>query len=158
MAGVFGANDVSKSHDVKETPPADYLKKAPRWEPYVATQSADDAHESVLADVGCNKSELDDHDARIIREVKDGTYTYQGSQTGFKGLIDNEADSGGHKALPKLERPSDWTPTRTASPTRGRPPMTSTHPTGATARRPNLSKIGDATLEMYLNELAGDFA
>ena len=34
-------------------------------------------------------------DTRIINEVKQGTYTYTGSNGGTNGLIDSQADCGG---------------------------------------------------------------
>ncbi len=80
----------------------------PFFESYVKTQSATEAYEDVLADVGCNIPMLDDHDKRIIEETRNGTYTYTGSITGLPGLPDNEADVGGYEDYPQVKRPSDW--------------------------------------------------
>jgi hypothetical protein len=51
---------------------------------------------------------LDDHDKRIVRETQNGTYTYVGSVSGKKGLIDNEADAGGYENYGSETRPADF--------------------------------------------------
>ncbi len=81
---------------------------SPFFPHYVTTQSAKDAYESVLADVGCNVPMLDDHDKRVIDETRKGTTTYKGSKTGFAGLPDNQADVGGWEDYPEVKRPADW--------------------------------------------------
>lgn len=58
-------------------------------------QSAGSAYKDVLSDVGVNSPVLDDHDIRVINEVKKGTYTYKGSISGYPGLPDRESDVGG---------------------------------------------------------------
>ncbi|MCQ2310448.1 MAG: pectate lyase [Paludibacteraceae bacterium] len=56
-------------------------------------QSAQEAYETVLAKVGCSLHQ-DVVDARIINEVRTGTYTHEGTySTG--GLIDTPSDVGG---------------------------------------------------------------
>jgi hypothetical protein len=69
----------------------------PFFPSYATIESAPDAYKSVLSDVGCTLPVFDDHDKRIIRETQKGTYTYVGSVSGKKGLIDNEADAGGYE-------------------------------------------------------------
>lgn len=51
---------------------------------------------------------FDDHDQRIVREVKEGTTTYVGSYTGYKGLPDNENDVDGYEVYPEEQRPLDF--------------------------------------------------
>src|SRR5262249_49909128 len=68
---------------------------APFFDPHVKTQSAEEAYKNVLADVGCNRPSLDDHDRRVIQEVRDGTFKYRGSKTGLPGLPDSQEDVGG---------------------------------------------------------------
>ena len=46
---------------------------------YVTTQTAHDAFKSVLSDVGCNLSTPDVIDQRVIREVRDDTWHYIGT-------------------------------------------------------------------------------
>ncbi|HVT26852.1 MAG TPA: hypothetical protein VHE81_02430, partial [Lacipirellulaceae bacterium] len=63
-----------------------FTVEAPFFEPYVHTESAQEAFNDVLADVGCNVPVLDDHDRRVIEETRKGTTTYRGSITGYPGL------------------------------------------------------------------------
>jgi hypothetical protein len=85
-----------------------FLVDEPFFESYVTTQSAADAYENVLADVGCNLPMLDDHDQRVIEETRAGTTTYTGSRSGFPGLPDSQEDVGGWEDYPEVHRPADW--------------------------------------------------
>jgi hypothetical protein len=89
-------------------PLASFIKDKPFFEPYVATQSAALAYKQVLSDVGCNQPLLDDHDARVIRETRDTTFTFRGSKTKFPGLPDSQEDVGGWENYPEVHRPADW--------------------------------------------------
>jgi len=80
----------------------------PFFPSYAKIESAKDAYKSVLSDVGCTMPALDDHDIRIVKETQTGTYTYVGSVSGKKGLIDNEADAGGYENYPQETRPADF--------------------------------------------------
>lgn len=69
--------------------------------PYANEQTAQEAYETVLAKVGCSLKR-DAIDTRIVNEVRNGTYTYEGSNTGSEvkeksvcGLIDTPSDVGG---------------------------------------------------------------
>jgi len=133
-----------------------YLVDQPFFESHVTTQSAGDAYENVLNDVGCNVPMLDDHDARVIEETRNGTYTYSGSNTGLPGLPDNEADVGGLEDYPVITRPSNWDTDQDGMPdvwenAHGLNPSDTSD-----GNNTNLSTIGYTNLEMYLNELAGD--
>ncbi|MDD4970666.1 MAG: T9SS C-terminal target domain-containing protein [Paludibacter sp.] len=75
---------------------------------YATIETAADAYKSVLSDVGCTLPVLDDHDKRIVRETQNGTYTYVGSVSGKKGLIDNEADAGGYEDYGSVTRAADF--------------------------------------------------
>ena len=66
------------------------------------------AYKRVLSDVGCNQPQIDDHDARVIRETINGTYTYTGSVSGVPGLPDSQNDVGGWEDYPATARPADW--------------------------------------------------
>lgn len=124
---------------------------------YVETQSAADAYASVLANVGANRPRLDDHDARVIEETRTGTARYKGSKTGKPGLPDNEADVGGLENYPEETRAANWDTDHDGIPNH----WETAH--GLDPNDPNdgnettLSRIGYTNLEMYLNELAGDF-
>ena len=56
-------------------------------------QSAGDAYETVLAKAGCSLKR-DQIDERVVDEVKNGTYTYIGSNGSTGGLIDTPEDVG----------------------------------------------------------------
>lgn len=64
---------------------------------YATIQGAKQAYKDVLSDVGDNMPFFDKHDQRIIKETKNGTYTYTGSKSGKKGLPDRESDVGGYE-------------------------------------------------------------
>ena len=76
----------------------DLCKADNRWTagltPLKNEQRADEAYETVLAKAGCSLSR-DAVDTRIIKEVREGTYTYQGSNGSTGGLIDTPSDVGG---------------------------------------------------------------
>ncbi len=60
----------------------------------VTTHTAKEAYEKVLGYAGCSLAR-DKVDARYIQEIKNGTYTYEGSNGSTKGLIDSQNDVGG---------------------------------------------------------------
>ena len=80
----------------------------PFFPSYATIQTATEAYKSVLSDVGCTMPVLDNHDKRIVKETQKGTYTYVGSVSGKKGLIDNEADAGGYEDYGSEVRPSGF--------------------------------------------------
>ena len=57
-------------------------------------QTAQQAYDAVLAKVGCSLVR-DAVDTRVINEVKNGNYTYKGSNGSTGGLIDTPDDVGG---------------------------------------------------------------
>ena len=123
---------------------------------YVETQTAEEAYENVLANVGSNRP-LDDHDTRIIQETRDGTYTYSGSRTGLPGIIDNPNDVGGLEDYPELVRPDNWDSDHDGMPDAWET-LHGLNPSDPEDRNgTDLSSVGYTNLEMYLNELAGDF-
>ncbi|RNC66388.1 polysaccharide lyase family 1 protein [Proteiniphilum sp. X52] len=82
----------------------------------VTTHSAEEAYELVL-EFGGASYVRDAIDARIAEEVRNGTYTYEGSNGSTKGIIDSQEDVGGwpeHKSseVPKNSAgdgiPDDW--------------------------------------------------
>jgi hypothetical protein len=66
------------------------------------------AYKYVLSDVGATQPVFDDHDKRIIRETRDGTYSCRGSRTNLPGLPDSEQDVGGWEDYPTLVRHAEW--------------------------------------------------
>ena len=128
----------------------------PFFESHVTTHTAGDAYKNVLADVGCNRPMLDDHDNRIIEEVKNGTWTYKGSKTGFPGLIDNENDCGGLEEYPVVKRPDNWDSDHDGMPDEWENEHGCNPGDPDDRNNTDLSINGYTNLEMYLNELAGD--
>jgi hypothetical protein len=124
---------------------------------YVETQTAGEAYEDVLANVGANVPMLDDHDARVIEETRNRTYTYSGSRTGLPGLPDNEADVGGLEDYPVIERDDNWDTDHDGMPDEWETAHGLNPADSSDGNKNNLSKVGYTNLEMYLNELAGDF-
>jgi hypothetical protein len=61
------------------------IKNGPLYPSYVETQTAEEAYEDVLANVGCSAPMLDDHDKRVIQEVRGGTAAYSGGAIRFPG-------------------------------------------------------------------------
>ena len=68
----------------------------PFFESLATVESARLAFKTVLSDVGANQPFFDEHDVRMVDETLNGTYTYSGSKTGKKGLVDRETDSEGY--------------------------------------------------------------
>jgi hypothetical protein len=108
VAGPEGPTGPFKGMRVRGRQDAPTTVPTPFFESYVTTHSAEEAYENVLADVGANVPMLDDHDTRVIREVREGTATYKGSRSGLPGLPDSQADVGGWEDYPEIHRPADW--------------------------------------------------
>jgi hypothetical protein len=81
---------------------------APFFDSYVITQTAKDAYKRVLSNVGSNQPVFDDHDIRIVNETLNGTYTYVGSVSGYKGLPDKVSDVGGWENYPVIARSAQF--------------------------------------------------
>lgn len=62
----------------------------------------------MVSDSGAQQPVFDDHDKRIVKETVAGSYTYTGSQSGKKGLIDDPQDAGGLESFPTTTRASSW--------------------------------------------------
>lgn len=139
-----------------ELPWQEYMVREPWFESFVTTHSAAEAYTNVLADVGCNRPALDEHDARVIAEVRAGTAKFKGSTTGLPGLPDKQDDVGGWENYPVERRAANWDTDRDGMPdewerARGLNP--------ADARDGNADRDGDGytNLEEYLGWLCGEF-
>jgi hypothetical protein len=159
MPGHIAATDTgSKVYDwVQNTAQPTWVKSAPLFESYVTTESAADAYTNVLANVGANVPSLDEHDTRIIKEVKNGTYTYKGSVTGLHGIIDSETDAGGFESFPTVSRPAGFDSDHDGMPDTWEKAHGLNPSDASDGNETTLSPIGYTNLEMYLNELAGDY-
>lgn len=93
---------------VRGSQPEPVTLPEPFFPPHVETQSAAAAYRDVLADVGCSVPALDEHDRRVLREVREGSTTYQGSVSGKPGLPDSQNDVGGWEDYPEVHRPEGW--------------------------------------------------
>jgi len=138
------------------TPWKEFTVPTPWFESFVTTHSAAECYTNVLADVGCNRPALDEHDARIIAEVRDGTAKFKGSKTGLPGLPDSQDDVGGWENYPVERRPANWDSDHDGMPdewerARGLSP--------SDPRDGNADRDGDGftNLEEYLGWLVGEF-
>jgi hypothetical protein len=134
--------------------------------PYIpiAAQSAEDAYELVLENVGSTYPARDMVDARVIEDVRNGTATYDGYwyeiRQGFtdtsvvRGIIDSQRNVGGWPVLNSQA-----------------PPMDSDHDgmaddwelahglnTNDDSDRNIIDERGYTALENYLNSLVGEYA
>ncbi|MBI5799895.1 MAG: T9SS C-terminal target domain-containing protein [Verrucomicrobia bacterium] len=133
-----------------------YTVPTPWFESFVTTHSAAESYTNVLADVGCNRPALDEHDARVIAEVRAGTTQFKGSTTGLPGLPDTQDDIGGWENYPVERRAANWDTDHDGIPdewerARGLNP--------SDARDGNADRDGDGytNLEEYLGWLCGEF-
>jgi autotransporter-associated beta strand protein len=83
---------------------------APFFADHVTTHTAAQSFKIVLSDVGCTQPMIDDHDARVIRETLNGTYTYTGTGPygGYPGLPNSQDDVGGWENYFQQSRPANW--------------------------------------------------
>jgi hypothetical protein len=108
VTGPEGPTGTLKGVNVRGRQDAPVTVPSPFFKHYVKTHTAKEAYENVLADVGCNVPMLDDHDKRVIKEVRTGTTTYKGSKSGWPGLPDSQEDVGGWEDYPETHRAADW--------------------------------------------------
>ena len=133
-----------------------FVYPTPFFDPHVKTQSAIEAWTNVLADVGCNRPALDDHDQRVIRETRTGTFKYRGSKTGLPGLPDSQEDVGGWEDYPEVHRGANWDTDHDGMPDEWekRAGLNPHDPSDGGADR---DSDGYTNLEEYLGWLAGEF-
>lgn len=89
-------------------------------------------------------------DKRIVDDVKNGTYEYEGSNGSTNGLIDSQADAGGWPAYNSTEKPQD-------TDNDGIPDAWAAQhlPTGKTYKDIDPTS-GYCYLELYINSLVED--
>ena len=115
----------------------------------VGTHTAADAYDRVLAYAGASLKR-DAVDTRIVSDVQNGTYEYEGSNGSSNGLIDSQADAGGWPAYQSTTKPQD-------SDNDGIPDEWAARnlPEGKTYRDLDPTS-GYSYLELYINSLVAD--
>jgi hypothetical protein len=138
--------------------PTDYSPWAeqPFFDSYTKTHSAQESYSNVLANVGCNYPALDEHDRRVLTEVRAGTAQFKGSKTGLPGLPDSQDDVGGWEEYPEVRRPANWDTDRDGLPDdwEKRAGLNPNDPADGVADR---NADGYTNLEEYLGWLVGEF-
>ena len=99
---MYGYSDVTADNWKGSTVNTSAVKASARWTDKLTMlsheESAEQAYETVLAKAGCSLHR-DVIDMRIADEVRQGNYTYNGSNGSSKGLIDSPSDVGGSPSL-----------------------------------------------------------
>lgn len=72
----------------------------------VTTHTAEEAYEKVLAYAGASLRR-DAVDERIVENVRDGSYSFEGSNGSTNGIIDTQSDVGGWPELESKKAPAD---------------------------------------------------
>ncbi len=129
----------------------------PFFEPHVKTETAEQAYQDVLANVGCNFPILDEHDKRVIAEVRAGTAKFKGSKTGLPGLPDSQDDVGGWEDYPEVHRPASWDSDHDGMPDAWEKSH-GLNPNDAADGNMDLNGDGYTNLEKYLNSLVGEYS
>ena len=79
----------------------------PLYESFVTTQSAREAYDTVMADVGATRPRQDAVDRRVIADVRNRSFTFTGSKGKLPGIIDSQADAGGWPEYRGGDPPAD---------------------------------------------------
>lgn len=110
MPGYYQTNQQDSARATSGYVPTNYSPwvSLPFFPSYATIDEVTNACKKVLSDVGCNQPQIDDHDARVIRESINGSYTYVGSVSGVPGLPDSQNDVGGWEDYGNVTRPADW--------------------------------------------------
>ena len=113
------------------------------------THTASEAYDKVLAYAGASLKR-DAVDTRIVNDVKNGTYEYEGSNGSTNGLIDSQADADGWPTYNSTEKPQD-------TDNDGIPDTWAAQhlPTGKTYKDIDPTS-GYCYLELYINSLVED--
>ena len=126
---------------------------------YITEHTADDAYDSVVADVGATVPSWDYLDSRYIKEVTEGSYTLTGSKDGLPGIIDSQEDAGGYPDENDIEyatRPEGFDTDLDGMPDEWETLHSLDPANPADGSVITLSAEGYTNLEMYLCELMND--
>ncbi len=130
--------------------------ESPFFESHVQTYSAAESYDNVLANVGCNFPVLDEHDQRVIAEVRSGTAKFKGSKTGLPGLPDSQDDVGGWDNYPEVHRAVDWDTDGDGMPNEWEKKY-GLDPNDPADGNQDLNGDSYPNLEKYLNSLVGEY-
>ena len=102
---------------------------------------------------------LDDHDQRVIEETRNGTTHFKGSKTGLPGSARHRrmTSAASEELSHHSRRAADWDTDHDGIPDAWEKAHGLNPSDASDGNKTNLSKVGYTNLEMYLNELAGDF-
>lgn len=107
---MYGSAEVTADNWKGSTQSGSNVKATARWTDGLTAltdeQTAEAAFETVLAKAGCSLVR-DVVDTRIVNEVREGKYTYNGSNGSKNGLIDTQSDVGGWPELKATDKPQD---------------------------------------------------
>lgn len=147
----------------KNATEADIRSDEPFFEPFVNTETAEEAYASVLAHAGAGGTTGRDYiDSRYIDEVTNGTATYSGSITEIMGIPNTMADVGGYPTAETFLHSTDGMTNAENDTDRDGMPNVWEEAHGLNPDDPtdgaivSLSAEDYTNVEMYLNELMGD--
>lgn len=107
---MHGNADVTADNWKGSTHSDSEIKTETRWTDGLTAltkeETAEEAFETVLSKAGCSLAR-DAVDARIVEEVRKGSYTYTGSNGSKGGIIDSQSDVGGWPELKASSVPAD---------------------------------------------------
>ena len=149
---------VAKAPDSNGRNTAEMRSDYPFFENRIVLQTAEEAYHDVLSNVGANYPKSDYLDARYINETKTGTYTYKGSKQGLLGIIDSQEDVGGYPNETNFkggEAPADSDHDGMPDEWEVKYGLDKNNP--ADGNEYTLSGEGYTNVEMYLNQLMGDY-
>jgi hypothetical protein len=129
----------------------------PFFDSHIKTQTADEAYTDVIANVGCNFPMLDEHDQRVISEVRNGTAKFKGSKTGLPGLPDSQDDVGGWENYPEVHHAANWDTDGDGIPDAWEKSH-GLNPSDIADGNKDLNGDGYTNLEKYLNSLVREYS
>ena len=155
---MFGSDAVTSNNWEGSTVKTDAVKAEQRWTEGLTVlaneQSAEQAYETVLAKAGCSLRR-DAVDTRIVTEVREGKYTYKGSNGSTNGLIDSPDDVKGYPKLQEEQRPENYDTDRDGMPDEWEEANGLDKNSSLDGKNNTLDKEY-TNLEVYLNSLVQD--
>lgn len=155
---MYGDANVTSDNWKGSTQTGSNVKATARWTDGLTRleneQSAEAAFETVLTKAGCSLHR-DVIDARIVNEVREGNYTYTGSNGSTKGLIDSPSDVGGYPSIAEIHRADDYDTDRDGMPDEWEDAHGLDKNNAADGKLNTLDKTY-TNLEVFLNELVAD--